>query len=206
MGKAWGNTMWPSTAKENGQPINNLPGLYLTEDWVVHYWDVAPRGDLRSRQAVIQLPYGYADACPGVRIGENGCVHNVRRWGVQCYTSILQDIGFDPFAYLSHDAEESVEGENREMVSILIHATHFCLPGHFTVASDEHPLLLFDPLGDLKGSCTHWLTHLGALAFMVSDGEVNARFLRLYGENPLLYGEAVAYLRQALLRAREEGQ
>jgi len=157
MGKAWGNAMWPSTAKENGQPINNLPGLYPTEDWTVHYWDVAPRGELRSLQAVIQLPRGYSDACPGVRIGENGCVHNVRRWGVQCYTRILQDIGFDPFAYLSQDAESSAEGENGEMVSILIHATHFCLPGHFTVASDEHPLLLFDPLGDLKGSCTHWL-------------------------------------------------
>jgi len=145
MVRTWGNTMRPSTAKDDGQPINNLPGLYPTEDWVVHYWDVTPQGELCSRQATIQLPLGYSDACPEVRIGENGCVHNVRRWGVQCYTRILQDIGFDPIMHLTHDTGRFPGGEDKEIVSILIDATHFDLPGHFCIGSEEHSLLLFDP-------------------------------------------------------------
>ena len=158
--------MRPSTAKDDGQPINNLPGLYPTEDWGVYYWDVGPQGGLCSRRAVIQLPYGYAGACQEVVIGQSGCVHRVRRWGVQCYTRILQDIGFDPSLYLSHDQERFRNGEDEEIISILIHATHFDLPAHFVIASERHPLLLFDPQGILKGSYTRWHTHLGALAYI----------------------------------------
>jgi len=198
MPKASGNTMRLSTAKDDGRPINNLPGLYPTEDWVVHYWDVEPRGELRSRQAVMQLPYGYANACPEVRIGESGCVHSVRRWGVQCYTRILQDIGFDPFSYLSHDSERFPGGDDEEIISILIHATHFDLPAYFVIASEQHPLLLFDPQGILKGSYTHWHSYLGALAYIVSQGKVNRYFSRLYAENRPLYDEALTYLLQAL--------
>jgi len=190
--------MRPSIAKDDGRPINNLPGLYPTEDWVVHYWDVDPRGKLSSQQAMIQLPLGYADACPEVRIGEKGCVHNVRRWGVQCYTRILQNTGFDPFRYLSHDAERFPGGDDQEIISILIQATHFDLPAYFLIASDEHSLLLFDPHGDLKGSFTRWHTYLGALAFLVSEGRVNGHFGQLCAENRPLYDRAVAYLLQAL--------
>jgi hypothetical protein len=136
-----------------------------------------------------------------VRIGQNGCVHNVRRWGVQCYTRILQDIGFDPTVYLSHDPERFPDGEDKEIISILIAATHFDLPAHFVIGSEEHPLLLFDPRGDLKGSFTRWHTHLGALAFMISEGKVNGHFRRLHAEDRLLYKQALAYLQQALLRS-----
>ena len=198
MPKASGNTMRPSTAKDDGQPINNLPGLYPTEDWIVHYWDVEPQGELQSRQAVIQLPHGYADACPEVWVGESGCVHRVRRWGVQCYTRILQDIGFDPSLYLSHNRARFPGGDDDEIISILIHATHFDLPAHFVIASQEHPLLLFDPRGMLKGSYTRWHTHLGALAYLVSEGKRNAYFGGLHAENRSLYEQALRYLLQAL--------
>ena len=198
MARTTGNAVRPSMARDDRQPINNLPGLYPTEDWVVHYWDVKPNGELHSCQAVIQLPYGYADACPEVCIGEQGCVHSVRRWGVRCYTRILQDIGFDPCAYLSHDKKRFPEGEDGEIVSILLQATHFDLPSHWIIASEQHPLLLFDPEGTLKGSYTRWHTYLGALAYMVSDGAVNAHFGRLLAEDRPLYNEALLYLLQAL--------
>lgn len=198
MPKASGNTMRPSTAKDDGQSINNLPGLFSTEDWGVHYWDVDLQGEVHIRKAVIRLPYGYADACPEVQIGESGCVHSVRRWGVQCYTRILQDIGFDPSLYLSHDRERYPGGDDEEMISILIRATHFDLPAHFVIASQEHPLLLLDSQGMLKGSYTRWHTHLGALAYMVSDGKRNAYFGRLHAENRSLYDEALTYMLQAL--------
>ncbi len=194
--------MRPSAAKDDGRPINNLPGLYPTEDWVVHYWDVEPQGTLRSRQAVIQLPHGYADVCPQVQIGESGCVHHVRRWGVQCYTRILQDIGFDPSLYLSHDRERFPGGDDEEIISILIRVTHFDLPAHFVIASKEHPLLLFDPQGMLKGSYTRWHTYLGALAYMVSEGKRNAYFGRLHAENRPLYNQALSHLLQALQESR----
>ncbi|KPL22636.1 MAG: hypothetical protein AMJ93_06750 [Anaerolineae bacterium SM23_84] len=198
MPRAWGNTMRPSAAEDDGQPINNLPGLYPTEDWGVHYWNVDAQGALCSRQAVIQLPLGYANACPEVEIGQRGCVHHVRRWGVQCYTRILQDIGFSPASYVGHDRQRFPGGDDDEMIAILIQATHFDLPAHFVIASEEHPLLLFDPWGVLKGSYTRWHTYLGALAFMVSAGKRNAFFGRLHAENRSLYDEALTYLLQAL--------
>jgi hypothetical protein len=191
MARVLGNTMRPSAAKDDGQPINNLPGLYPTEDWDVYYWDVQPSGQLRSRQAVIQLPQGYAEVCPSVEIGQPGCVHRVRRWGVQLYTRILQDMGFDPAQYLSQGGDEG------EMISILIHATHFDLPAHFVIASEKHPLLLFDPQGLLKGSYTRWHTQLGALAFLVTEGTVDGTFGRMQEENPSLYEEALSYMLQA---------
>jgi hypothetical protein len=187
-----------STAKGDGRPINNLPGLYPVEDWVVHYWDVGPLGELESRQAIIQLPRGYAGGCPEVEIGLAGCVHKVRRWGVQLYTRILQDIGFDPSEYLSHDRARFPGGEEAEMISILIYATHFDLPAHFVIASRQHPLLLFGPQGVLRGSHTQWYTHLGALAFLVSGGKVNGTFGDLQVESTSLYDEALSYLLQAL--------
>jgi hypothetical protein len=196
--------MRPSTAKDDGCPINNLPGLYPVEDWVVHYWDVGAQGELSSHQAVIQLPRGYAQACPQVEIGQDGCVHKVRRWGVQLYTRTLQDIGFDPSSYLSEDKARFPGGDDAEMISILIHATHFELPAHFVIASAQHPLLLFDPNGELKGSSVRWHTHLGALAYLVSDGRVNGTFGRLLVENKPLSDEALGYLLQAL-RAQKEG-
>ena len=195
--------MRPSTAQDDGRPINNLPGLFATEDWVVHYWDVERQGRLRSRQATIQLPLGYADACPAIWIGERGCVHQVRRWGVQCYTRILQDIGFDPTRYLSQDCrqggtERLPGGADGELITILPQATHFDLPGQFIIASEQHPLLLFAPDGTLKGSYTRWHSYLGALAYIVSAGQVNRHFGRLYAANRALHDQALQYLLQAL--------
>jgi hypothetical protein len=190
--------MRPSAAEDDGRPINNLPGLYPVEDWAVHYWDVGAQGELSSRQSVIQLPRGYSQACPRVQIGQAGCVHKVRRWGVQLYTRILQAMGFDPSRYLSHDKPRFPGGDDAEMISILIHATHFDLPAHFVIASEQHPLLLFDPQGVLKGSYTRWHTHLGALSYLVSGGKVNGTFGQLRAENKPLYDEALGYLLEAL--------
>lgn len=204
MPKTPGNTLRPSMAKDDGRPINNLPGLYPTEDWVVHYWDVGPRGELHSRQAVIQLPDGYARVCPAVDIGQQGCVRGVRRWGVQCYSRILQDAGFDPSSYVSGNRERFPGGEDEEIVYIVIHATHFDLPSHFVIASQQHPLLLFDPQGLLKGSYTRAHTYLGALAYLVSGGKVTGSFGTMYTEQPALYREALGYLLQALQNQQTE--
>jgi hypothetical protein len=197
-GEELSNTMRRSTAQDDGRPLNNLPGLYVTEDWVVHYWDVEPDGGLRSRQATIQLPLGYARACYAISIGERGCVHQVRRWGIQVYTRILQDIGFDPTLYLSHDLGRSPGGADGALISLLLQATHFELPGYFVIASDQHPLLLFDPEGTLKGSHIGWYSYLGALAHIVSEGRVSRRFGQLYAASRSLHDEAVHYLLQAL--------
>lgn len=196
--EASSNTMRLSTARDDGQPIDNLPGLYPTEDWIVHYWDVERQGRLRSRQATICLPAGYARACRVVSIGQAGCVHQVRRWGVQCYTRILQDIGFDPTQYLGAGVADSPARTDQELIAILLQATHFDLPGHFVIASDQHPLLLFAPDGTLRGSDTRWYSYLGALAYIVSEGKVSRRFGRLYAADRTLHDKALHYLLQAL--------
>jgi len=186
------------SAPADGHPINNLPGRYPAEDWVVHYWDVQPDGEVRSRQAVIQLPEGYATVCRRIQIGERGCLHQVRRWGIECYTRCLEDMGFDPYAYLSNDAARFPGGADQEAISVLLNAAHFELPAHFVLGSEEHPVLLFDPSGELKGSGTRWYSYLGALAHILSDGDVSHRFGLLRQADGALYCRAVDYLLDAI--------
>lgn len=196
MRRAAGNTMCPSSAPPGAQIINNFPGAYPHEDWCVHYWTVDPRGKLAERQVTVQLPQGYGQVCPEVEIGQRGCICHVRRWGLTCYPSLLEEIGFDPWPLLSLTREYSDPAA--ALMHIMIEVTRFDLPGHFIIASEQYPLLLFDPTGTLKGSYTQWQTYLGALAWMASEGRVNSQFELLRTTNPRLYRESVAYLRQVL--------
>ena len=192
--------MHPSRIPAGAQVISNFPGAYPHEDWCVHYWTVDPQGGLSNRQVTIQLPLGYADASPEIEIGEAGCICHVRRWGLSCYPSLLEQIGFDPYPLLPlvRDCGDTESA----LMHIMIEATRFDLPGHFIIASDQYPLLLFDPSGTLKGSHTQWQTHLGALAWMVSDGRVDGQFELLRAINPWFYEELVDYLCDMLERGR----
>lgn len=198
MPKSAGNTMRQSTAPPDAEVINNFPGRYPTEDWRAYYWMVTETSDLMDRRVTIQLPRGYADVCPKVEIGQSGCIYQVRRWGVACYASLLEEMGFNPGPLLTHDQERFPGGEAQEILRMMIQATHFDLPGHFIIASQQHPFLLFDPEGTLRGSYTRWRTYLGALAWLSSEGKVNADFELLRITNPGLYREAVNYLLSAL--------
>jgi hypothetical protein len=202
MGKRVGNALRLSAAAPDARVLNNFPGLYLTEDWTARYWDVGPQGDLQVREAIIQLPLGWTRICPPVAIGYPGCIQWVRRWGVALYPSILEDIGFDLVSLLSHDAGRFPGGDDEELLHLALGITQFDLPGHFIIASDEHPFLLYDPEGIVKGTYTRWCTYLGALAFLVTDGKVNAPFLRLADEANPTYRAAVGYLREALQERR----
>jgi len=122
----------------------------------------------------------------------------VRRWGVACRTSLLETMGFDPAVLVPFLPEQLEDTAGQELLSAMLRVTWFDLPGYFIIASDEHPLLLFDPEDYLKGSYTRWRTYLGALAFLVSGGKVNADFIRLYREFPASYGEAVEILLEML--------
>jgi len=199
-----GNILRCSSAAPDTEIVNNYPGRYPTEDWEARYWTVAEGGDLQERVVTVQLPQGCSAACLEIEVGQNGCVHRIRRWGFACYISLLGEIGFDPISLLTHDRERFPGGDDQELLQVMIGVTHFDLPGHFIIASREHPFLLFDPQGALKGSHIRWYTYLGALAYLVSDGRVQANFQRLRGENERLYREAVGFLRGAL--RREEGE
>lgn len=193
-----GNTMRRSTAPPDAEVINNFPGLYPTEDWMAYYWVVTEWGELVRRRATIQLPLGYTDVCWEVEIGQRGCIYRVRRWGLACYPSLLERMGFDPTPLLTHDRERFPGGDSQEILQVMIKATHFDLPGHFIIASDMNPLILFAPEGTLKGSYTRWRTYLGALAWLASDGHVDGNFELLRTTNQRLYQEAVNYLLSAL--------
>lgn len=182
----------PSEARANAAVINNLPGLYPVEDWRVCYWAVAEDGSLSEHAVTLQLPAGYADVCPAVRPGEPGCILRVRRWGVGLRPSLLEPAGFDPVALAGADAPDAL------LVEICFAATHFDLPGGFVIADPDYPLLLFDPQGHLKGSSTFGVSYLGALAFLVSSGQVASDFQRTRREAPRLYREAVAELLDCL--------
>jgi hypothetical protein len=199
-----GNTLRRSSAPSDSQVVNNYPGCYPTQDWQARYWTVAEGGDLQERVVTVQLPQGCSAACLEVEVGQSGCVHRVRRWGFACYISLLEEIGFDPTLLLTHDRERFPGGDDQELLQVMIGVTHFDLPGHFIIASQEHPFLLFDLQGALKGCHIRWYTHLGALAYLASDGRVRASFQRLWGENEGLYQEAMGFLRGAL--RREEGE
>jgi hypothetical protein len=182
-----------STAPPDAEVINNCPGLYPTEDWRAYYWVVTEKGDLMDRRVTIQLPLGYTDVCPKVEIGQDGCIYRVRRWGVVCYASLLEEMGFDPGSLLTHDQERFPGGEGQEILRIMIQATHFDLPGYFIIASWQHPFLFFDPEGKLKGSYTRGHTYLGALAWLASEGKVNADFELMRITEPEMYEDSVNF-------------
>lgn len=189
-----GNTLRQSSALPDARVINNFPGHYPTEDWRVAYWLVTEDGQLVHNEVALQLPAGYASICPPIAPGQDGCVYHVRRWGVACRTSLLEVMGFDPAVLVPLEPGQPDDAADQELLNAMLRVTWFDLPGYFIIASDEHPLLLFDPDDYLKGSYVKWRTHLGALAFLVSGGKVNADFIRLSHEFPASYDEAVEIL------------
>jgi len=201
MAGKFGNALSPSTASPERKVFNNLPGLYPTEDWVAYYWSVNEEGKLEERRAVVQLPLGFSKVCPEIEVGQNGCILHVRRWGFGCYPSLLEEMGFDFTPLLSHDRSLFPDDEH-EIMHLAFKITHFELPGFFIIASDEHPFLLFDPEGTLKGSYTRWYTYLGALAYIVSGGKVGCGFIKLEKEMKRLYQEAVLILKAAMEEAK----
>ncbi len=187
-----GNAYRPSAAPPDAAVLNNFPGCYLVEDWRVCYWTVADDGALSEHAVTIQLPAGYAAACEPVWVGQPGCVLRVRRWGVGCRPSLLELAGFDPTTVVGPHASDEA------LLKVCFAATHFDLPGGFVIADADYPLLLFDPTGRLKGSSVGGISHLGALAFLSSDGHVASDFQRVRREAPQLYRNAAADLRSLL--------
>jgi hypothetical protein len=180
-----GNAFRRSQAAPGLKAANNLPGRYPVEDWRAYYWAVADDGNPHERYVTVQLPTGYAGVCSPVEWGEKGCIYAVRRWGLACLPSLLEAIGFDPAPLVDPAAPSS------EWVRIYLEATHFDLPGGFIIADPDYPLHLFDPAGDLKGSCISGISHLGALAWLATDGRIAADFQRLRREAPDFYRQAV---------------
>jgi hypothetical protein len=193
MPRRGGSVFRPSQAQPDARVVNNFPGRYPVEDWRTYYWAMRDDGALRDRHVIVQLPRGYAGICPLVTWGERGCIYRVRRWGLACLPSLLEEIGFDPAPLVGTDAPSS------ELLRVYLEATHFDLPGGFIIADPDYPLLLFDSAGDLKGSCLHGISYLGALAWMATDGRVAADFQRLRREAPVFYGRAVEAFHRALI-------
>lgn len=192
MPRRGGNVFRASQAPADLKVANNLPSCYPVEDWRAYYWAVAGNGRLRERYVTVQLPQGYASACPPVAQGEQGCIYHVRRWGLACRPSLLETIGFDPTPLVGAGAPVS------ESLRIYLAATHFDLPGGFIIADPDYPLLLFDPGGDLKGCCISGISYLGALAWLATGGRVAADFQRMWRETPEFYRQAVEEFRDAL--------
>lgn len=186
-----GNVFRRSTASPGATVFNNLAGRYPVENWRVQYWDVTEAGALVRRQVAIQLPLGFSRVSPPVTSGQPGCIYAVRRWGLACRTSLLEEIPFDPAVYLSPEATDE------EILHLMYGATWFDLPGYFIIASDEHPFYLYDPAGVLKGAYVDWCTYLGALTYLYTDGDVRGNFLRVFRESPSLYRLALAEMQAA---------
>lgn len=186
-----GNVFRRSSAPAGTRVANNYPGLYPTENWQTQYWDVTEAGELVRRIVTVQLPLGFSRVSPPVTVGQPGCIYAVRRWGLACRTSLLEEIPFAASAYLSPEATDD------EVVHLMYGATWFDLPGHFIIASDEHPFFLYDPAGVLKGAYVNWCTYLGALTYLYTDGDVKGSFLRTFRESPSLYRQALAEMQAA---------
>ena len=191
-----GNVFRRSTAPTQVTTLNNFPGRYPAEDWRARYWDVTETRTLVRREVTLQLPLGFGWVSPPVAVGQPGCIHAVRRWGLACRTSLLEEIPFDPAAHLSPEATDD------EVMALMYGATWFDLPGYFIIASDEHPFYLYDPAGALKGAYVDWCTYLGALTYLYTDGDVKGSFLRVFRDSPSLYRQALAEILAAWEAAR----
>ena len=98
----------------------------------------------------MRLPRGVGAVTREVRNGKPGIIEHVRRWGVTLRGGILEDTGFDPTPLLSRDRTRFAS-DDAEALHLITLMTHYDLPGFFVIASEEHPFLLFDPEGTLKG-------------------------------------------------------
>lgn len=171
--------------------VDEPDGSNPTEEWKTTYFSVSHHGVLTAHSETIRMPAGLAEVCPGVRIGQEGCVYGVRRWGFILRPSTLEAAGFDPTPLLT-------SGDDAEALRVMLQSATFDLPGEFIIASAEHPFRLLAPDGTLRGSSTQWRTYLGALAFFVSGGQVDAGFVNFWAEAEESYQQAVGFCLSAL--------
>ncbi len=202
MKKRVGNQFRESSARADELVADNLPDLYPVEEWRAFYWTMNPDGNVEEGRAILRLPQGTAAASPRVDIGQPGVIEHVRRWGVALRGGILEEIGFDPTPFLSHDRTR-FKTDDAEALHLITNVTHFDLPGFFLLASEEHPFLLFDPEGDLKGSYTRWFTHAGALAFLVTDGRLQTSFGLTWQEDRHLYRKVMRALNEEMEKKKK---
>lgn len=195
MKKRAGNQMRQSTARRDDRVADNLPDRFPVESWKAFYWYMNNNGDLEEGRAVIHVPQGVGDMTRRVEAGEPGVIENVRRWGVALRGGILEAIDFDTTPLLSHDRDR-FPNDDLEALYLVTHITHFDLPGFFIIASEEHPFLLFDPQGELKGSYTRWYTFAGALAYLVTDGRLMTSFGLTWEKDRLLYAKVMRALHE----------
>jgi hypothetical protein len=192
-----GNQLRESSASAEQLVADNLPDLFPVEEWRAFYWTMNADGRVVDAHSILHLPQGVAAVTRPIQIGENGVIEHVRRWGVTLRGGILEEVGFDPTPFLTHD-RALFPTDDAEALSLVTKVTHFDLPGFFILASEEHPFLLFDPSGDLKGSDTHWYTHAGALAFLVTDGRLATSFGLTWEKDKVLYQKVMRVLNQEM--------
>jgi hypothetical protein len=186
-----GDSLRQSTVPLTASVVGHSGTAYAIEAWEATYFDVSPQGALTARRVAVRVPAGLGAVCPRVRIGQPGCVYGVRRWGFALRPSALEAAGFDPAPLLVRDDDSGV-------LSAILQAAAFELPGEFIIASPEHPFRLVAPDGTLRGSSVYWRTYLGALSFYVSGGRVDAAFLRFWAEAHPSYRRAVDLCLRAL--------
>lgn len=203
MSRKAGNQLRASSATLNQSVADNLPNLYPVDDWRAYYWAMDQDGSLVECKASIHVPAGVSSISFPVEIGQQGVIENVRRWGVTLRGQILEDIDFDIGSLLSHDRSR-FRSDDQEALHLATDATHFDLPGYFIIASDEHPFLLFDPAGELKGSFTQWYTHAGALAYLVTDGRLATSFSLTYEKDRRLYDKVMRALNELLAERKHD--
>ncbi len=196
MRKRAGNQLQESTARPD-QIADNLPDLFPVEEWRAYYWTMNPDGRLVEGRAMLRLPSGIAAVTRELRDGETGLIESVRRWGVSLRGEMLEAIGFDLARLLSHDRTR-FPTDDAELLHLATDLTHYELPGFFILASEEHPFLLFDPEGALKGRYTDWYTYAGALAFLVTDGRLATSFGLTWEKDRTLYQKVMRTLNEML--------
>ncbi len=196
-----GNQLRESSARRDQLVADNLPDLFPVEEWRAYYWTMNPEGRLEEGRGILHLPRGVGQVAREIAIGENGVIEHVRRWGVALRGGVLEAIGFDPTPFLTHDRSR-FPSDDAEALHFVSDLTHFDLPGFFILASEEHPFLLFDPEGTLKGSYANWYTHAGALAYLVSGGKVHASFGLTWEKDRALYEKVMRILSEELEKKR----
>ncbi len=183
-----GNSLRESTAAPTATIVDNSAGAYPTEDWETTYFSASHHGALTAHRVTVRLPAGLSAVCPPVPIGQPGCVYAVRRWGFALRPSALEAAGFEQATGLS----------DSKILRAVFQAASFDLPGEFVLASPEHPFRLVAPDHSLRGSSVRWRTYLGAIAFFVSAGQIDADFIRFWVEAEPTYRQAVEFCLAAI--------
>jgi hypothetical protein len=137
------NMVRPSSANPEKTILTGPSSKYPTEDWLLDYFSIEKDKSASKKEVICKLPSGYEKAWDehGEPGRPEGPMYKVRAWGMEFCTYYLK--WCDEYRKI----RDSLVGNDASLrASFDLNAIGWDLPGHFIIASKEHPFYATSPL------------------------------------------------------------